>query len=182
LEFVLQALMKAPSDGSVFYLIPKKFRMNEDFILIAVLISYEARSWILGRWIHRADEITPGLSNKMRDKLIAARDKGIVLNDYDALLELAAEKEKELESRGVYIPARVYVAGATYGVLSTSRHIVEETKTPLSLPHIPFEIASKISQFSSLYSPAVAHVNRCALDAAEKALEEARTDGAFKLS
>ncbi|HEX2549926.1 MAG TPA: DUF4116 domain-containing protein [Gammaproteobacteria bacterium] len=182
-EFILQTLMKVHDDGSIFFRIPEEFRMNLDFVLIAVLINHHARDWIMGRWAHRALEITPGLSEIIRNKFIAAGKEGISMTTYEILLQLGDEKEKELEKQKVYIPARIYHAGAIYGTLESRRFFDKETQNLRLQSHVPYEIALKISQFSSLHTVEfVEAVNRSALESATKALKKARDNNAFRFS
>lgn len=173
--FLLEALMRERRMDSIIYHIPDKL-LNEDFILIASLISREPYKWILLRRTYRLDEIIPGLFEKITN---------IKMNTEDALLQLGAKKEKELEKKGIYHPAKIYNAGSLYGLLSTSKFIDKNTKTITPLPYIPFEIAMLISQFSAFYvkkpSP-VSCVNRSSLNAANTALETAKMKGYFNFS
>ncbi len=184
-EFLLEVLMKESYPTTIFYQIPNKFRMNEDFVLTAALMNDEPYHWIQQKWTYRLDEITPGLADKLIKKgkeNKEIKNKKIQCSIYEALITLAAEREKEFEKRKIRVPARIYMAGAIYGILRSRRLMVEETNPVQQLPHIPFEIALKISEFSPIYfkkSRAISGVNRDALSSAETAMQKARDNGSF---
>lgn len=184
-EFLLEALTKVKSHESFFFQISTKLLMNPDFFLLSALINDAPYCWVSQNWTYRLDELPPGIPDKLmkKTKEITMTTNGrIDCRLYEALLSIAHEKENELKNKGIYHPMRVYLAGATYGLLN-SRRLIDEDKASPVVPHIPFDIAMLITEFSAIYSErsrAVVGINRYALNNSTDALRKTKKAGGFR--